>query len=167
MILETKNKEILVVLKPWQRAYVNFVGDARARSNRSVGRADNRTIGFKGSVVDRQGTAGEFVVSLYTGLPWTNRLVHGSKVNGLNHDVGDDIEVRTALKATHRLAMHRNDDPDLRYVLVLAHRNPVYVIAGWLWGHEIAVPHRWHPELPYPAWLAPQVALRDPRELRC
>ena len=156
-------KPVFVGLKSWQRKYVNLIGEARDNANGS--RRSNHAPGFGSTYVHQQGAAGEYVVSLYTGLPWTNRLVKGSEVGKLNHDVGDDIEVRTRTQDWHDLAMHRNDDRDLRYVLVLSHRQPVYVIAGWLWGREIALPERWHSELPYPAWLAEQGDLRAPQTL--
>lgn len=159
------DREACVTLKPWQQAYTNGIGDLRQRANEQINRKSNHAEGFSPSQVHRQGAAGEYVVSLYTGLPWTNRFFEGKKMLELNHDVGEDIEVRTRSKFWHDLAMHKNDDPSLRYVLVLSHAAPTYVIAGWMWGWELQHEKRWHPELPYPAWLAHRNELRSVRTL--
>lgn len=157
-------QKVAVVLTDKQQAYANAIGLARNLVNRSVNRKDNRATGFDSAQKDREGASGEYAVSLYTGLPWTNALVSGRDVGKLTKrrapDIGDNIEVRTRTKHWHELAMHRNDNPELRYVLVLSHQAPTYLIAGWLWGHELAVDENWHGNLPYPAWLGKQKALR-------
>ena len=159
--------ENLVVLTATEQQMVDTIGRVRQKTNEKANRSSNHTPGFDPTLIHRMGAAGEYVVSSYTGLPWTNKLKSGTRMMNLNHDVGDDIEVRTALKRTHSLAMHRNDDQSLRYVLVLAHRSPIYVVAGWMWGHEMATPEFWRSDLPYPAWMVPQYELHDPSLLKC
>lgn len=85
----------------------------------------------------------ELAVSKYFGIPWDGRLIgDGDWAEDADEDVGP-IEVRTTLHKTGRLIVHPKDDDDAPFVLVRAHRSPIYEIIGWQTGRECKKEEYW------------------------
>lgn len=79
---------------------------------------------------------------------------------------GQTIEVRSTHHTNGKLILRPSDDLSSLYVLAIG-RAPVYRIAGFIEGKEVATPEFWNdPDDDRPgAWFIPQKALRPIQEL--
>jgi len=161
---------MIVVLTEDQQRIADGYGLLRAKSNRKINSKDNKTKGFSGVSIDALGAAGEFAVSLATGIKWTGRYTPPSKLKEWlskpRPDLGTDIEVRTRSKDWHQLLIHRNDPPEWRYVLVRYVEPRCFNIVGWEYGRIVQEKGDWNSNLPYPAFVYPTAWLRPIGELR-
>ena len=102
------------------------------------------------------GAQAEYAASKHLGLPW-NPAVGIRWAGEVAGDVGG-IEVRSTNRSNGGLIGHKYSFDDRPYLLVLSHRAPTYVLAGWLWGHELKQ-QPWRADLPRPAHIAAQRVL--------
>jgi hypothetical protein len=110
------------------------------------------------------GAVAEWAVSKWLGVRWDPTIGIGwaGEVEGdaLN------VEVRSTIIENGCLIAHDYSFDDRPYLLVLAHRAPVFVLAGWLPGSECKDRRFWRANAPRPAYFVPQRELRPVEELR-
>lgn len=139
----------------------------RRDANRRIGTTDQAYI--KGSEADLVGIKGEIAASIATGIPWENYYTPPEQRDGWLKakmpDLGEDIEVRTVTKPTHRLIVHKRNPTEWRYLLVYQHTHNQLNVVGWQHGETIKQDQYWEPNFPEPAYAYPQRLLRPIEEL--
>jgi hypothetical protein len=111
------------------------------------------------------GAIAENALAKHLGVYWNPTI--GIKWAGeVDGDVGR-IEARSTSWGNGRghLTLHDYSFDERPYVLVLSHRAPVFVLAGWLFGAEGKRREFWRDNVPRPAYFVPQSELRDIAEL--
>jgi hypothetical protein len=119
--------------------------------------------GYRGTdpwATDIEGCAAELAVAKYVDRHWTVPLANGS-LDTIPADVGTDIQVRSTRRDDGCLIVHKQDSDDHRFWLVITHRAPNYILAGWLWGHEAKRDEFWRTG-ERPAYFVPQSHLHEP-----
>lgn len=109
------------------------------------------------------GAIAEWAVCKWLGINWDPAVgvTHASQVAG---DAGR-IEVRSTCLAHGKLICHDYSFDDRPYLLVLSHRAPEFLLAGWLMGREAKSPCYWNPNAPRPAFFVPQADLEPAASL--
>lgn len=81
-------------------------------------------------------------------------------------DLGDDIDVKGRPLGWHDLIVQLDDNPDWRFVHVLADLHPVYEITGWMYGKEAKAISSKDPKGGRRAHFIERKLLRSPLTLR-
>jgi hypothetical protein len=130
-----------------------FAGIERAVMDRANGLAQPLPTRPGQWHTDVIGSLGEYVVAKALGVWWAGAMPAGAA------DVAT-WEVRATDIGSGGLIVRPKDPTEANYVLVLARRMPVFVIAGWLPGSEAKVERYWQADEPG-FWLVPQQDLWD------
>ena len=140
----------------------------RNQSQRQAGRKDGKVV--EDSIgIDRQGARAELAISKAFDIPWDGKFFDIERwFNWRNegHDVSG-LEVRSTHHPRGALILHPKDKDYSPFLLVLTHKRPTYVIAGWCYGYE-GKQQKWWRDVGYgrPCFYAPQQYLRDIEELK-
>ena len=103
------------------------------------------------------GACGEMSVA-----KWLNVFYDGALGNFAAKDVGAICQVRTTPYANGCLLLHPGDHDEDRFILVLAHKAPRYVLRGWLLGRDGKQQQWWPGKNPdRPAFWVPQSELKS------
>ena len=160
---------MIVTLTETQMKIALGHGRVRTKAARSLKRFDNKTRDLDGLTIDALGVAGEMAASIVTGIEWTGMFISRAAIKARMGksipDLGTDIEVRTTMKPTYRLMVHRNDPSDWRFILVRRIEDATFDVVGWQYGHEVKQKKLWNPTLHYPCYLYPTAWLRPIEEL--
>jgi hypothetical protein len=103
-----------------------------------------------------EGCLSEYALSLYLGVEWKGT----GKIGGV--DVGKDNDVRCTPRADGSLIIHKNDDDNRKYWLMVG-KNGTYEVKGWLLGKDGKNERYWSDPSGKnrPAYFVPQSALKD------
>jgi len=89
------------------------------------------------------------LAELVIGRAFTKDYMVGINTFHRQADVGHDIEVRSSANPSQALTIRDNDDLARRYVLVISDVMRGYIVRGWVYGHEAALPeYRFEPPEP-------------------
>lgn len=106
--------------------------------------------------IDITSSLSELAVSKATGQYWYAHV--GSSDVELPGDVGS-LQVRSTSYATGCLVLHKADDDDAKFILVIANA-PRFKIAGWTFGRDGKQESYWKSEWERPCYLVPQDQLK-------
>jgi len=128
---------IEITLTPEEEAYADAVAHRRNAENRRVGRRDGKVVA-NSIGIDLQGARSELAVAKALGLKWDGKFLRNEawlkwRVEG--HDVGP-LEIRSTHHPNGRLLLHPKDPDESPFILVLTHKRPVYILAGWYFGRD-------------------------------
>lgn len=102
--------------------------------------------------IDITSSMAELAVAKATGAYWFAHV--GSADTELPGDVGN-LQVRSTGYATGCLVLHKADDDDAKFLLVIANA-PRFKIAGWMFGKDGKKEKYWKTEWERPCYLVPQ-----------
>lgn len=126
-----------VILNPSEIILAESVAAKRNAENRKVGRRDGKVL--KNSIdIDVQGAKSELAVSKALGLKWDGAFLSDElwKIwRNVGHDV-QHLEVRSTRHQNGRLILHPDDVDESPFILVLAHADPIFELAGWYLGKD-------------------------------
>jgi hypothetical protein len=105
------------------------------------------------------GALGEVAVAKAMGAYW-----YGAETYARAKGDAARLQVRSTQREGGSLIVHPDDPDDAVFVLVVG-RPPRFRIPGWLAGGEAKQERWWRTDIPTPAYLVPQAALRSIDEL--
>lgn len=145
----------VVTLSPDEMRFATQVACARQIENLHKERPDaHGAVADRGWQVHIEGALGEMAFA-----KWRNRFWSGSLGDLRAADVGP-VQIRTTVKHTNCLLLHKEDPDDAPFVLVTG-AGPTFVLRGWIYGREGKRPEFWRdPVGGRPAFFVPQRALR-------
>lgn len=142
------------------------VARQRNESQRQAGRPDGLV---KGSSIDRdlEGALSELAVSKALQLPWDGKFLPIQIWDVWKHEGNDvgKLEIRSTTLENGSLILHPSDKDHSPYLLVLSHKRPEYLLAGWVWGKEGKASRYWRDNVPRPCFMVKQGNLRPMSEL--
>jgi hypothetical protein len=105
-----------------------------------------------------QGARAEVAVARFLDVEWTAAAV--PEFRQVEFDVGH-LQVRSTPRPNGRLIVHPGDPDNQPFVLVRSHRDPVFVLVGWVYGEEAKQRAWWTaPASGRPCYLVPNERLR-------
>lgn len=154
-----------VTLTPEEEQFAENVGRERNRIQREAGLGDGRVI--NSLQADIQGALAEQAVAKGFKLPWDGAWDHVRWQNERHagKDVGE-YGVRSTEHGHGHLLLHPRDPDDVKFILVLEHRRPLYIIKGWCYAKEGKKPENWR-DVGYerPCFFTPHNVLRPLTDL--
>ena len=151
-----------VLLTPDECRQATEAGKLRNKSQRDGSRADGKVV--EDSLgIDVQGAHAELAVAKGLGLQWDGRFFNLEEWfdwRNEGHDVSG-LEVRSTHHPHGSLILHPTDKNEAPFVLVLTHKKPEYILAGWNFGSVGKVDKYWR-DVGYgrPCYYLPQRELK-------
>lgn len=119
---------------------------AKNRSSRNVNIGDESA----SLAANIRGARAEVAAKVFLNPVVWHALTDG-KIEGLP-DLGDFIDVKSMAKPHHSLLVQADNNSDFAYFLVDVSAPPLYVMIGWMWGHEAKQPDFWDETLVVPSY---------------
>ena len=165
-----KQTKTMVELTPAEVAFATDTGILRNIANREAGHM-SAIIGMYSCLqADIQGARAELAAAKYFNLPWTGRVLDVEKWKKWKarggHDVGP-LEIRSTHYKKGHMPMFKGDDPDVPYVLSIAHSEHRFEFVGWCYGYVGKKPEFWDDPGNHgrPYYCVPRSVLRPVYEL--